>query len=131
MRSRDRTFVGACLALTLVVPGLLLAAAPFGEARAQLGTIVGWSLALLVMVPSYMLLTRTASQDDPNKFIRGFMLGTLMRLVVTGLVAVLFVLLVEHPPVKNFLLAFFLGYMMLTTLELTLTLRKSEERTSA
>jgi hypothetical protein len=125
MRSRDRLFAGACFGLTLLVPGLLLAAAPFAEPRAQFGTLVGWTLALLVMIPSYMLLTRAAGNDDPQGFIRGFMLGTLVRLMLTGGVAVLFVLLVEQPPIKSFLLSFFLGYALLTTLELALTLRKN------
>lgn len=125
MRSRDRLFAGACLGLTLLVPGLLLAATPFAEPRAQLGVIVGWALALLVMVPSYVLLTRAVGSEDPQRVIRGFMLGTVVRMFLTGGVAVLFVLLTEQTPIKSFLLSFFLGYALLTVIELMLTLGKS------
>jgi len=131
MRSRDRLFAGACFGLTVLVPGLLLAAGPFAEARTQFGTILGWTVALAVMIPSYALLSRAAASDDPQRFIRGFMMGTLLRLVITGVAAILFVLLVEQAPIKSFLLSFFLGYVLLTTLELTLTLRNNHEESKA
>jgi hypothetical protein len=135
MRRRDRLFAGACLGLTLLVPGLLLALTPIAEPRASLGTLVGWMVALGVMIPSYAMLSRASASGDAQAVIRGFMLGTLVRLMFTGAAAVLFVKLVENPPVKSFLLAFFLGYALLTTLELSLTLGKSHdkshERTSA
>jgi hypothetical protein len=123
MTARDGRFAAGALLLTLLVPGLLLATSPFGEERATLGTLAGWGAALAIMVPSYVLLTRTV-HADPHRFLRGFMLGTLLRLILTVVAVLVFVTQVEHAPVRAFVLSFFLGYMLLTGLELTLALRR-------
>jgi hypothetical protein len=120
---RDLRFAGGALLLTLLVPGLLLMAAPFGEDRATLGTLAGWGAALAIMVPSYVLLVRSIEGTDSHRFLRAFMLGTLMRLLLTIVAVLLFVTQVEQPPVKSFVLTFFLGYMLLTGLELVTTVR--------
>ena len=120
---RDLRFALGALLLTLLVPGTLLLARPFGEARGELGTLVGWGAALAIMIPSYVLVVRSIESTDSHRFLRAFMLGTLLRLVATIAAVVLCVTQVDQPPVKNFILAFFLGYMLLTGLELVLTVR--------
>ena len=101
MTARDRRFSAGALLLSVLVPGLLVLIAPFGEPRATFGTLTGWGAALLIMVPSYVLLARAMDAGNAHRFLRNFMLGTLLRLVLT----------------------FFLGYMLLTALELLLTVR--------
>jgi len=64
------------------VPGILLLL-PMGAARARFGTLSGWGLALLIMVPSYALLSRAMRSEDPHKFIRSFMLGMILRMFAT------------------------------------------------
>jgi F0F1-type ATP synthase assembly protein I len=123
MNSRDLRFASGTLALTLVVPALLLVLAPFGETRERLGVLSGWGVALLIMVPSYLLLVRSVDSTDSHRFLRAFMLGTLLRLVLTVVAVLVFVTQVERAPVRAFVLAFFLGYMLLTGLELVLTVR--------
>jgi hypothetical protein len=120
---RDLRFALGALLLTLLVSGPMLLGSPFGEARSQLGTLAGWGAALAIMVPSYVLAARAMDSSDNQRFLRAFMLGTLLRLAFTIAAVVLFVKLVEEAPVKSFVLAFFLGYILLTGLELVLTVR--------
>ncbi len=129
--SRDLRFALGALLLTVLVPGVLLLATPFGEARSQLGTLAGWGSALVIMVPSYLLVVRSMESTDSHRFLRAFMLGTLMRLLLTVAAVLLFVTQVPDAPSKSFVLAFFLGYMLLMGLELMLTVRVGVRRADA
>ena len=80
MRRADRQFALGALGLTLTVPPALLALRFFSETRATLGTLAGWGVVLLVMVPSYVLLPRGVSDSNPHAFVRGFMLSGSSRL---------------------------------------------------
>lgn len=120
--TRDRTFGLGALALTVVVPGLLLATQPFAETRANFGVLTGWGLALLVIVPSYFLLARALKTENSQRFLMVFLGGSAGRFVVVIASVLLFALTVAEPPLKSFLLSFFLGYMLLTGLECALTL---------
>ncbi len=131
MRRSDRVFGAGAAALTLAVPGALLALGLFAEERAAMGTLAGWGLALLIMVPSYALLSRGVTSTSPSGFVRGFMLGSILRLVATVGAVTGFALAVDRPPLRSFLLAYFLGYMLLTGLELLLTVPRSTRRVSA
>jgi hypothetical protein len=130
MTARDARFAAGTLLLTLLVPGALLLAAPFAEERATLGTLAGWGAALLIMVPSYALLVRSVDAADPHRFLRAFMLGTLLRLVLTVGAVLVFATQVERAPLRAFVLSFFLGYMLLTALELMVTLRRDRRARS-
>jgi hypothetical protein len=127
MTRRDRHFALGTVALSVVLPGLLLALRPFDEARAELGLLCGWGVALAIMVPSYVLLSRTLGSADSRTFLGGFLGGSLGRLVLTAVAVVLFVKLVPEAPAGSFLVAYFLGYFSLTVLELMLTLRRQPE----
>ncbi len=122
-QGRDLRFAAGALALTLIVPGLLLAVVPFGEERSAFGTLAGWGVALVVMIPSYLLLVRSLGSVDPHRFLRAFMVGTTLRMLLTLIAVILFATQIEQAPVKSFVLSFFLGYMLLTGLELFVTLR--------
>ena len=120
--SRDKLFYGGVAALSLLVPGALLMGQPFAEAREPMGTLTGWALALLIIVPSYLLLSRVIGDDDNQRFFRAWAGSTAARFVVVLVGTVLFAVLVDDAPIKSFLLSFFLGYMLLTGLELALVL---------
>ena len=124
MTRRDRSFALGALALSLVIPGLLLVLRPFDEPRAAFGLLTGWGVALAIMVPSYLLLSRTLGSEDSRTFLGGFLGGSLGRLVLTAVAVVLFVKLVPQAPAGSFLAAYFLGYFSLTALELLLTVRR-------
>jgi len=53
--------------------------------------------------------------------------GTGLRFVVSILVIVMFATLVDDAPIKSFLLSFFLGYVLLTALELGTALGRSPD----
>ena len=127
MTRRDRIFAAGAAALTLLVPGLLSALAPFAESRATLGTWTGWSVALLMMVPSWVLLSRGMGRTNPHALLRSVMGGALLRLSLTATAVFLFATRVSDPPLRSFLLAFFLGYILLSALELTLATRPGVE----
>jgi hypothetical protein len=122
MTPHDRFFAWGTLIATAVVPTLILLGAPFNEPRYVLGVVTGWSLALLTIVPSYMLLSRAVRQSDNTRFFNAWAGGTLGRMALVLVAVVLFVTLVDQAPVKSFLLSFFLGYMLLTGLEITMAL---------
>ena len=123
MSRRDGQFLAWVGGLTLGVPGALLLLAPVAEARAAFGTLTGWGLALAIMLPSYLLLSRAVSSENPHRFVRGFMLGMLLRMFATLIAIAAFHLTVEDAPLRSFLLSFFLGYGALTAVELSVTLR--------
>jgi hypothetical protein len=128
MGRRDLTFVLGTLGLTACLPTALSALSLFAEERSAFGTWSGWVLALTIMVPSYVLLARGLGQDNPHRFVRSFMLGMLLRMGLTLAGVAGFALLVDPAPLKSFLLAFFLGYALLTALELVLSLRTEPRR---
>ena len=128
MTRRDALFAIWVGGLTLAVPGALLALAPIAEARATFGVLVGWGLALAVMLPGYVLLARAVASENPHHFVRNFMLGLLLRMFATVLGVAGFALTVEHAPLRSFLLSFFLGYGALTCVELVLTVRGTGQR---
>jgi hypothetical protein len=130
MTRRDGFFAAWVLGLTLAIPGLLLALSPLDEARASFGVLTGWGVALAVMLPSYLLLARAVSAENPHRFVRNFMLGMLLRMFATLIAVAAFALLVEDAPLRSFLLSFFLGYGTLTAVELVLTMRGTERRAS-
>ncbi len=131
MRTAERQFLLATLAATLAVPGALLALAPYGEARESLGTLCGWGAALLIMLPSWALLARAARSDDAQAFLKAFLAGSLLRLVLSVVLVATFALQVQAAPIRAFLTAFLLGYFGLTAVELRLTLRRPSARRGA
>jgi hypothetical protein len=131
MSRRDRLFSVGTILTTAVVLSLLLLMRPVNEERFVFGVLSGWSLALLTIVPSYLLLASALNADKPNRFFAFWAAGTLGRMVIILLAAGLFATLVDRAPIKSFLLSFFLGYVFLTGLELVLTLRNMPDRRHA
>jgi hypothetical protein len=131
MTPRSRQFAIGTLVSSLLVPGILVATAPFGEARSELGIAWGWGLALLVIVPSYIAMTRVISSGDDRRIHARFMYSMMGRFAAAMLGVTLFATQVEKPPLYVFVLAFFLGFAVLTALELTLLLSKSPDRNHA
>ncbi|MHC5212489.1 MAG: hypothetical protein ACYTG2_17390 [Planctomycetota bacterium] len=130
MTRRDGLFALWVSGLTLAVPGTLLALSPIDEARATFGVLLGWGLALVIMLPSYLLLARAVSAENPHRFVRNFMLGMLLRMFATVIAVAAFYVTVEDAPLRSFLLSFFLGYGSLTAVELTLTMRGTNGHTT-
>ena len=128
MSRRDATFAVGCVLLSATVPGVMLAFPAFGDERVTLGVLAGWGLALAIMVPSYVLLSRTLHAGDNQRFYRAFMLGTAMRFAGCILGTLAFGLLVPEAPMKTFVMAFFLGYFLLMALELPLAQRRAPDR---
>jgi hypothetical protein len=128
MTRRDGVFALWVTGLTLAVPGGLLAWTPFAEARAEFGVVAGWGAALAMMLPSYLLLARAVSAENPHRFVRNFLLGMLLRMFLTVVAVAAFRLAVEDAPLRSFLLSFFLGYGALTGVELVLTVRGTGRR---
>ena len=122
MTPHDRVFAVGTLIATAVVPTLILLGAPFDEPRFVMGVLCGWALVLLTIVPSYVLLSRSIRSGDNGQFFQAWGGGTLGRLVVILVAVVLFATLVEQAPVMSFLLTFFLGYLLLTGLEILMAL---------
>lgn len=122
-RTRDLAFVAGLLGLSGLVLGWLLLDPPFGEPRSDLGAGWGWGLAVVAIVPSYVLLSRAMADDNPHRFQRAFLLGTMGRFLVSLLGTVAFWVSIEDAPIKIFLLAFGLGWLLLTGLELGLVLK--------
>ncbi len=131
MTARDRAFALWTAAATVVVPGLLLLARPFDETRAVMGILAGWGMALAVMVPSYILLRRAMSSTAIKGFLGAFLGGSLGRLVITAVAVWLFARSVEQAPQWSFVLSYFLGYMVLTAIELSLTVRNQPNGSAA
>ena len=131
MARPERSFaLGAALA-TALVPGALLMLGLFDEARASLGILVGWGLALLVIVPSFWLMARVMHSEDRLAFHRAFMGGTMGRFGLSIVGIVLFATQVTDAPLLSFLLSFFAGYALLSMLEVTLLLKKTPDGTHA
>lgn len=120
---RFKQFLGGTLLATALVPGLLILAQPLAEPRQVLGFACGWGLALAALVPSTLLMLRVKSEDG-QRFYNVFMGATAFRFaLVLGAVAG-FWFLVDQPPMISFLMSFFLGYVILTALELVLLTRR-------
>lgn len=124
MTRSDAIFAAGCVVFSLVIPGLMLSRPVFGESGSTFGTLAGWGLALAVMVPSYVMLSRTIHAENMHRFHRAFMLGTALRFAGCIVGTLAFALLVPDAPILTFLMAFFLGYVLLTALELPLALRR-------
>ncbi|MDG2148222.1 MAG: hypothetical protein P8N09_01730 [Planctomycetota bacterium] len=122
MTPHDRVFTWGTVIATAVVPTLILLGAPFDEPRFVMGILCGWGLALLAIVPSYILLSRSIRSGDNAQFFQVWGGGTLGRLFLVLVAVVLFATLVDQAPIMSFLLTFFLGYMLLTGLEITMAL---------
>jgi len=131
MNRADRRFALGTLLLTAVVPTTLAALRPFGEPRSALGIAAGWGAALLMMVPSYLLVSRALARPGSTGFLQGVMGGMLLRLLVTVAATLGFGLLVSEPPLKAFVLAYFLGYGLLTFVELRVVTRASRPEARA
>lgn len=131
MTPRSRLFAIGTVLSTLIVPGALIALSPFGTPRHVLGVACGWGLALVVLVPSFMAMTRVMACGDERRIQARFMYTMMARFAASLLGVALFALLVETPPLFDFVLAFFLGFITLTALELTSLLAKSLDRNHA
>ena len=131
MAAPERSFTLGAILMTLVVPGLLIVGRPFAESGSTMGVVVGWGLALLVIVPSFFLMRRVMGSQDNHRFYRNFMVGVIGRFAGSIMGVVLFYVLVPDPPLWSFVLSFFLGYALLSTLEVLLLLKKSPESSSA
>ncbi|RKY19834.1 MAG: hypothetical protein DRQ55_09595 [Planctomycetota bacterium] len=131
MTRAERSFVLGTALCTLAVPGALLALRPFSELRAELGILLGWALALVVIVPSFWVMARAMASDDRLAFQRAFMLGTMGRFGGSLLAIVLFSTQLNEPPTLSFLASFFAGYALLSGLEVTLLLKKTPDGTHA
>ncbi len=127
----DRTSVLGVLLLTAVVPAGLALLQPFAESRPTLGFAAGWALALLVMLPGWLLLARAMAATGGHEIVRAFMGAALLRLVLTIGGTTAFALSLTDAPLRSFLLAFFLGYASLTVLELSRTLPRKRREQSA
>jgi hypothetical protein len=125
MSRGDLLFAVGATAGTLAVPGLLVLGQPLEEPRADLGYAAGWSLALLLVVPSYVIMSRVSRDPDDPRFFKALLGGMVGRFVLALVAMTLFATLVDHPPVKAFLLTFFLGWLILTGLELTSVMGRS------
>ena len=123
MSRRDRLFVLAVVGLTALVPVPLAVLQPLAEARSPLGTLAGWGLALLIMVPSYVLLVRAMAEHNPHRFVTAFMTGAILRLFLTigGILG--FWLAVKPAPMRSFVLTLLGGYVLLSAVELVVVLQ--------
>ncbi|MFT7463680.1 MAG: hypothetical protein ACI9EF_002027 [Pseudohongiellaceae bacterium] len=127
MTPRNRSFaVGATLS-TLVIPALLIAVSPFGAARPELGVVSGWGMALLVIVPSFVAMSRVMVSGDNQRIQTRFLFSMMARFVASVMGAALFATTVDEPPLLDFILAFFLGFAVLSACELTFLLSKSPD----
>jgi hypothetical protein len=120
MTRRDRLFVLAVVGLTALFPLPLALLRPTAEERAVLGTLAGWGLALLIMVPSYALLVRAMAESNPHRFVSAFMTGAMLRLFLTAGGVFGFWLAVKPAPMRSFVLSLLGGYVLLSAVELTL-----------
>jgi hypothetical protein len=118
MTSRDRRFFLGTLGLTVLIPGVLCLTRPLAEEQQVMGYLVGWGVALLIMVPSYLLLMRGLRSGEFNSVLKSVLGGMLGRMVMMVAAIVIFVKLVPEPPVVSFLITFALGYAGLTVVEL-------------
>jgi hypothetical protein len=109
----------------------LIALAPFGEVRHELGVGLGWGLALALIVPSYLFMAPVIAKSDFRLLQNRFMLTMLGRFTAAMLGVALFATQIDQPPVFAFVLAFFLGFAILTTLELKALLGQSPDRKHA
>ncbi len=118
----DRLFAITVLISTILFPLPLALFTPFGEERERVGVIVGWVVLLLVMVPSYLLLTRTVHFENKTAFMGAFLGGSIGRMFLTVIAIIGFWFLVEERPIKSFVTTYFLGYFTLCFTEIMLAM---------
>jgi len=123
MSRRDRLFVLAVVGLTAAVPVPLAVLQPLAEARSALGTLAGWGLALLIMVPSYALLARAMAEQNPHRFVTAYMTGAILRLFLTLGGVLGFWMAVKPAPMRSFVLSLLGGYVLLSAVELLVVLQ--------
>lgn len=121
MTRLDRLFAAITLAVTILIPGSLMALSPFNVPQETFGMIAGWTIALAIMVPSYVVLTRAARHRSHLMFVASFVGGSLGRFMATLAAILTFHFAVPNAPMKPFLLTFFLGYFSLGTLKVFFT----------
>ena len=127
-----RRFTLGVLLATLLIPGAMILGRPFDEIDATLGVLLGWGLAFVLIVPSYVLLSRAALDDDHQRFIRVFMVSVMVRFAASIVGVVAYWMFIDRTP-WTFVLTFFLGYATLSTIEVLLIRTKpdSSDRTHA
>lgn len=130
MSAPERRFLIGTLIATILVPGALALGQPLAEENQLFGYLCGWGLALLVIVPSTFLMLRV-KEADTNRFFGVFLGATAGRFLVVILAIVAFYLFVEPRPLYAFLISFFLGYFILTALELIQVTRRGPDRSHA
>lgn len=123
MTRRDRLFALAVVGLTALVPLPLAVLRPLAEERAVLGTLAGWGLALLIMVPSYALLTKAMAAPNAHRFVSAVMAGAILRLFVTLGGVIGFWMAVKPAPMRSFVLSLLGGYVLFSAVELLLVLQ--------
>jgi len=131
MTGRDRLFVAGAVLASLLGPAGLLALRPFDEAQATLGLLAGWGAALLIITPSYLWLRHVLARPDAHAFLRGFMAGSVVRLLVAVAVLGAWGFLGPAASLSSFLLSFMLGYVLLTGVELVAMQRGARKGVSA
>lgn len=122
---RDRLFAALAVLASVLGPGLLLAL-PFEGPRAALGILLGWSLGLLMIVPSYVVVSRTF-RSSARVFQTAFLVSTAGRMVLGLAGLLLFTMLVPDAPVLPFMAALGLAYVVLSAIELAIALRRAPE----
>lgn len=118
----DRLFALALVIATVLFPLPLALFQPFGEDSELLGIISAWVVMLLVMVPSYLLMTRTVHFENKTAFMGAFLGGSLGRMFLTVIAIIGFWFIVEDRPVKSFITTYFLGYFSLCFTEVALAM---------
>jgi len=131
MTSRNRSFAVGTVLATLIIPTALIFLSPFESARNVFGVSWGWGLALAVIVPSFMAMSRLIESDDDRRIQARFMYTMMARFAASVVGVALFAVLVKEPPLYDFVLAFFLGFAVLSALDLTFLLSKSPDRNHA
>lgn len=131
MTSRNRSFAVGTVLSTLAIPSLLISLSPFDAVRNVMGVACGWGLALAVIVPSFVVMSRLMESGDDRRIQARFMYAMMGRFAASVVGVALFAVLVDEPPLYDFVLAFFLGFAVLSALDLTFLLSKSPDRNHA
>lgn len=118
----DRLFALTVVIATLVFPLPLALFAPFGEHKQLVGIGSAWVIMLLIMVPSYLLMTRTVHFENKTAFMGAFLGGSIGRMFLTVIAIIGFWFIVEDRPIKSFITTYFLGYFTLCFTEVVLAM---------
>ena len=86
---------------------------------------------MAVIVPSFMAMSKVMSSGDDRRIQARFMYTMMARFAASVVGVALFAVLVNEPPLYDFVLSFFLGFAVLTALDLTFLLSKSPDRNHA